>query len=131
MSSNTILATSRNLTHVLCEFQPWAGYSEGVYNLSITVVHSNLQNVKTNKRLQVYYYSSGNLSLTSVVPKEVMKDDLPQYVTLVGSGFFDWVETVCHFGSQEIDNVVFVNETHLQCMVSARSHFMQKRYNAV
>ena len=60
-----------------------------------------------------------------------MKDDLPQYVTLVGSGFIDWVETVCHFGSQEIDNVVFVNETHLQCMVSARAHFMQKRYNDV
>lgn len=44
-------------------------------------------------------------------------DDLPQYVTLVGSGFFQWEETVCYYGSQSTSDVIFVNTTHLQCKV--------------
>lgn len=116
--SMLLLATQRNLTHVRCEFQPWVNYTAGVYNLSVTIVHSNQADVRTNKSLPVYYYSRSDLSLTSVIPNEVLKGDLPQYVILNGSGFFDWKETVCYFGSQETRDVVYVNETHLQCKVS-------------
>lgn len=116
--SMLLLATQRNLTHVRCEFQPWVNYTAGVYNLSVTIVHSNQADVRTNKSLPVYYYSRSDLSLTSVIPNEVLKGDLPQYVILNGSGFFDWKETVCYFGSQETRDVLYVNETHLQCKVS-------------
>ncbi|XP_078356225.1 uncharacterized protein LOC144641040, partial [Oculina patagonica] len=108
-------ASQRNLTHVRCEFQPWVNYTAGVYNLSVTIVHSNQANVRTNKSLPVYYYSRSDLSLTNVIPNVVLKGDLPQYVTLNGSGLFNWTETVCYFGSQETRDVVYVNETHLQC----------------
>ena len=89
-----------------------------MYNLSVTIVHDNDTDVRTNNSLPVYYYSSENLSLTSVIPDEVLKDDLPQYVTLSGSGFFDWKETVCYFGPRETRDVIYINETHLQCKVS-------------
>ena len=89
-----------------------------MYNLSVTIVHDDMADVRTNNSLPVYYYSSQNLSLASVIPDEVLKGDLPQNVTLRGSGFFDWKETVCYFGSQETRDVIYINETHLQCKVS-------------
>jgi len=46
-------------------------------------------------------------------------DDLPQYVTLVGSGFFQWEETVCYYGSQSTSDIIFVNTTHLQCKIAS------------
>lgn len=113
-----LLASERNLTHARCEFQPWDNYTAGVYNLSVTIVHNDKADVKTNNSLPVYYYSSPDLSLTSVIPDEVLKEDLPQYVTLNGSGFFDWKETVCYFGPQETSDVNFINDTHLECKVS-------------
>ena len=113
-----LLASEKNLTHARCEFQPWVNYAAGVYNLSVTIVHNDTANVTTNNSLPVYYYSSQNLSLTGVVPNEVPKEDLPQHVTLNGSGFFDWKETVCYFGSQKTRDVIYINETHLQCEVS-------------
>ena len=111
------LATARNLTHARCEFQPWAENIAGVYNLSLTMVHSGKPDVKINSSLSVYYYLRPDLSLTKVIPSEVLMEDLPQYVTLVGSGYFDWRETVCYFGSQESTNVNFINDTHLECKV--------------
>ena len=112
------LASERNLTHARCEFQPWVNYIAGVYNLSVTIVHDDKDDVRTNNSLPVYYYSSQNLSLTSVRPDEVLLGDLPKHVTLNGSGFFDWKETVCYFGSQKNRDVTYINETHLQCEVS-------------
>lgn len=112
-----ILATARNLTHARCEFQPWAENIAGVYNLSLTMVHNGKPDLKINRSLLVYYYLTSNLSLTNVIPDEVVMEDLPQYVTLVGSGFFDWRETVCYFGSQESSDVNFINDTHLECKV--------------
>ena len=91
-----------------------------MYNLSVTIVHDDKPDVRTNNSLPVYYYSRQDLSLTSVIPHEVLKGDLPQYVTLNGSGFFDWRETVCYFGSQEARDVIYNNETHLQCKVRCR-----------
>ena len=70
-----------------------------------------------NNSLQIYYYLSPDLSLTDVTPNEVLMEDLPQYVTLVGSGFFDWKDTVCYFGSQESSDVNYINDTHLECKV--------------
>lgn len=117
-----LLASERNLTHARCEFQPWVNYTAGVYNLSVTIVHDDQADVRTNNSLPVYYYSSQDLSLTSVLPDEVLKDDLPQHVTLNGSGFFDWKETVCYFDSQKTRDVIYINETHLQCRVSLFCH---------
>ncbi|CAH3198223.1 unnamed protein product, partial [Porites evermanni] len=91
-------ATSTNLTHAQCEFQPWADYIPGRYNLSVIITQSGQADVKTNTSLQIYYYNCTDLSLTGVVPNEVLLDELPRYVTLEGSGFFDWEETVCYFG---------------------------------
>ena len=113
-----LLASERNLTHARCEFQPWANYTVGVYNLSVTIVHDNEMDVRTNNSLPVYYYSSQDLFLTSVIPAEILKGDPPEYVTLNGSGFFDWEETVCYFGSQETMDIIYINETHLKCKVS-------------
>ena len=73
--------------------------------------------MKTNTSLQIYYYNCTDLSLTSVVPNEVLLDELPRYVTLEGSGFFDWEETVCYFGPQMTTDVVFVDTSHLKCKV--------------
>ena len=89
-----------------------------MYNLSVILVQNDGSHVKTNKSLSVYYYSRQDLSLTSVTPNEVLKEDLSRYVTLVGSGFFDWKETVCYFNSRESRDVIYVNETHLKCKVS-------------
>ena len=89
-----------------------------MYDLSVTIVHTNQPDVKTNSSLPVYYYSSSDLSLTAVIPDEVLIEDLPQNVTLAGSGFFDWIATVCYFGSQESNEVIFINDTHLKCTVS-------------
>jgi len=114
-------ASERNLTHASCEFQPWENYTVGVYNLSVTIVHDNEMDVKTNNSLPVYYYSSQDLFLTNVIPAEVLKGDPPEYVTLNGSGFFDWKETVCYFGSQETRDVIYNNETHLECKVPSVS----------
>lgn len=113
-----LLASERNLTYARCEFQPWENYTVGVYNLSVTIVHDNEMDVRTNNSLQVYYYSTQDLFLTSVIPAEILKGDPPEYVTLNGSGFFDWKETVCYFGSQETRDVIYINETHLKCKVS-------------
>ena len=88
-----------------------------MYNLSVVITQSGQPNVKTNTSLQVYYYSCADLSLTSVEPNEVLLDELAQYVTLVGSGFFDWEETVCYYGSQETSDVVYVNASHMRCKV--------------
>lgn len=76
--------------------------------------------MKTNISLLVYYYSCSDLSLTSASPHEVLIDELPRNVTLVGSGFFDWefAETVCYFGSQSTRDVVFVNASAIMCKVS-------------
>lgn len=115
--SMLLLGSQRNLTHVRCKFQPWVNYTAGVYNLSVTIVHNDKPDVKTNKSLPVYYYSSPDLSLTSVTPNKTLKGDLPRYVTLNGSGFFDWKETVCYFGSQESSDVIYVDETRLRCKV--------------
>lgn len=117
-----LVASQRNLTHARCEFQPWVNYTAGVYNLSVTIAHSSQPDVKINESLQVYYYKTSDLYLTSVLPNEVLKGDLPQYVTLNGTGFFDWKETVCYIGSQETRDVVYNNETHLQCKVSCAFH---------
>ena len=89
-----------------------------MYNLSVTIVHNDKVVLRTNNSLPVYYYSRQNLSLTSVIPDEVLKADLPQDVTLNGSGFFDWKETVCYLGSQKTEDVTYINETHLECKVS-------------
>ena len=117
MSFFDTLASEKNLTHARCEFQQWDNYTAGVYNLSVTIVHDDKADVRTNNLLPVYYYSRQDLSLTSVIPDEVLKADLPQYVTLNGSGFFDWKETVCYFGSRETRDVLYINETHLGCKV--------------
>ena len=111
------LAAARNLTHARCEFQPWDENIAGVYNLSLTIVHNGKPDLKINNSLPVFYYMRPDLSLTNVIPSEVLMEDLPQYVTLVGSGFFDWKETVCYFGSQESSVVNFINDTHLECKV--------------
>ena len=74
--------------------------------------------METNNSLPVYYYSSSDLSLTRVVPDEVVLDDLPKFVTLVGTGFFDWTETVCYFSSQASHQVTFISDTELRCRVS-------------
>ncbi|XP_020629941.1 uncharacterized protein LOC110067014 [Orbicella faveolata] len=112
-------AAARNLTHARCEFQPWDENIAGVYNLSLTIVHNGKPDLKINNSLPVFYYMRPDLSLTNVIPSEVLMEDLPQYVTLVGSGFFDWKETVCYFGSQESSVVNFINDTHLECKVTA------------
>ena len=111
------LATERNLTHARCEFQPWDEDIAGVYNLSLTIVHDGKPDLKMHSSLPVFYYLRADLFLTNVIPSEVLKEDLPQYVTLNGSGFFDWKETVCYFGSQESSAVIFINDTHLECKV--------------
>lgn len=105
------------MTHARCEFQPWAENIAGVFNLSLTMVHNGKPDLKINRSLLVYYYLTSNLSLTNVIPDEVVMEDLPQYVTLVGIGFFDWRETVCYFGSQESSDINFINDTHLECKV--------------
>lgn len=99
-----------------------------MYDLSVTIVHTNQPDVKTNSSLPVYYYSSSDLSLTAVIPDEVLIEDLPQYVTLVGSDFFNWTETVCYFGSQESNEVIFINDTHLECIVSAAMQVKGARF---
>ena len=81
--------------------------------------------MKTNTSLQIYYYNCTDLSLTSVVPNEVLLDELPRYVTLEGSGFFDWEETVCYFGPHVTTHVVFVDSSHLQCKVGGRAAIEQ------
>ena len=73
--------------------------------------------MKTNTSLQIYYYNCTDLSVTGVVPNEVLLDELPRYVTLEGSGFFDWEETVCYFGPQMTTDVVFVDTSRLKCKV--------------
>lgn len=115
--SMLFLAIERNLTHALCEFEPSVSYPAGVYNLSVTIVQNGKADVKTNKSLPVYYYRTQDLSLTSVIPNELLKEDLPLNVTLNGRGFFNWKETRCYFGSLESSDVIFVNETHIQCKV--------------
>lgn len=121
-----LLATARNLTHAQCEFQPWDENIAGVYNLSITIVHNDKPDLKINNSLPIYYYLRPDLTLTNVIPSEVLMEDLPRYVTLAGSGFFDWKETVCYFGSQESSDVNFINDTQLECKVSDGSGFSQK-----
>lgn len=111
-------ATERNLTHARCVFQPWTNYTAGEYNLSVILVHNGALQVKVNESVPVYYYNSSNLALRNVTPYEIPKDDLPDYVTLIGDGFFDWKETVCYFDSHESKDLIFVNETHLKCKVS-------------
>ena len=95
----------------------------------MVIVHNNLPDVETNNSLPVYYYSSSDLSLTRVVPDEVLLDDLPIFVILVGTGFFDWTETVCYFGSQDSHQVNFVNDTVLRCRVSDGFVFRRKQKN--
>lgn len=111
-------ATQRNLTHAHCVFQPWTNYTAGKYNLSVILVHDGGEQIKLNESVPIYYYNSSNLALRNVTPYEILKDDLPEYVTLVGNGFFDWKETVCYFNSSESKEIIFLNETHLKCKVS-------------
>ena len=113
----SVSATSKNLTQAQCEFQPWVDYIPGRYNLSVVITQSGPADVKTNTSLQIYYYNCTDLSVTGVVPNEVLLDDLPRYVTLEGSGFFDWEETVCYFGPQMTTDVVFVDTSRLKCKV--------------
>ena len=111
-------ATQRNLTHAHCVFQPWPNYTAGKYNLSVILVHGGGEQIKLNESVPIYYYNSSNLALRNVTPYEILKDDLPENVILVGNGFFDWKETVCYFNSSESKDIIFLNETHLKCKVS-------------
>ena len=113
----TVSATSTNLTHAQCEFQPWADYIPGRYNLSVVITQNGQADVKTNTSLQIYYYNCTDLSVTSVVPNEVLLDELPLDATLEGSGFFDWEETLCYFGPQVTTDVIFVDTSRLKCKV--------------
>lgn len=109
------LATERNLTHARCEFQSPVNYTAGPYSLSVTVA-----DVKINTSLPVYIYSLSDLSVTSAIPDNVIKDDLPRLVTVIGTGFFNHSKAKirCYYGHKESTEVIFINETHLQCKVS-------------
>lgn len=82
------------------------------------LVHGGGEQIKLNESVPIYYYNSSNLALRNVTPYEILKDDLPENVILVGNGFFDWKETVCYFNSSESKDIIFLNETHLKCKVS-------------
>ncbi|XP_068706586.1 uncharacterized protein [Montipora foliosa] len=111
-------AKSRNVTHALCDFE-WDNYTAGEYNLSVTIVYHNQTVMKINESLSVYYYSCSNFTVTNVSPSKVLIDALPRYVTLAGSGFFDWAgrETVCFIGHHRITDVMYVDANNLKCKI--------------
>lgn len=118
--SSTSSAKSRNITHAVCDFE-WFNYISGNYNLSLTIIYNNQSDMKINPSIPVYYYNCSHLTVINVSPNEVLLDDLPSYVTLTGSGFFDWAgsETICFIGSQSTMDVMYVNSTNLKCKVSS------------
>ena len=106
----------------MCDFE-WFNYTPGNYNLSLIVIHNNQSDIKINPSIPVYYYNCSQLTVTNVSPNEVLLDDLPSYVILMGSGFFDWAgsETICFIGSQGTMDVMYVNSTNLKCKVSSNN----------
>ncbi|KAK2568306.1 Polycystin-1 [Acropora cervicornis] len=116
---NVTCTKSRNVTHAVCDFE-WFNYTPGNYNLSLIVIHNNQSDIKINPSIPVYYYNCSQLTVTNVSPNEVLLDDLPSYVILTGSGFFDWAgsETICFIGSQGTMDVMYVNSTNLKCKLS-------------
>ncbi|KAJ7370597.1 hypothetical protein OS493_031333 [Desmophyllum pertusum] len=62
-----------------------------------------------------------DLSVTSAIPDNVIKDDLPRLVTVIGTGFFNHSKAKirCYYGHKESTEVIFINDTHLQCKLTA------------